>query len=136
MMRRMVPSSLVLALACVASLAVADVKETHVINDSGGTHALECTAERPEVALNGSDLTVAITGACTKVAVNGSSCKITIATVAKLAVNGSTNVIDIDTAGKIAVNGSDNKVTWKKAAAGKKPKVANLGSGNSVKKAP
>jgi hypothetical protein len=124
--------SLVLATPALAK----DAPETHVFNDSGGTHTFECTAQKPEVALNGSSATITITGACTKIAVNGSSLTVTIADIEKLAINGSSNTVDVDAAAKIAVTGTNNKVTWKRGK-GKaaKPKIGNLGTGNTITKA-
>lgn len=134
-MRRLLLALLAATLA--APAAIAKGTESHVLDESGQTRTFECTAEKPDVAVNGSDNTLTLTGSCNEVALNGSDNKVTIASVEKLAVNGSTNTVDIDAAGKIAVTGSDNKITWKKGTGTKKkPKVAVLGSGNSVKKAP
>jgi hypothetical protein len=117
-----------LALAA-ATTARADLS----INDSGVTVAHDCATD-PEVSINGSRVELTLSGACTKLAINGSSCTVGVASAIKVAVNGSSNVVTVDAADKIAVTGSSNKVTYRRGVTKKKPKVAILGSKNSVKR--
>jgi len=77
--------------------------------------------------------TIACAGT-TEVSINGSANDITLTGECKsVTVTGSTNKVKAETVGEITVTGSSNRVTWKKAAGGKKkPSVNSTGTGNKV----
>lgn len=89
---------------------------SHVdITGSARKETIACTGNT-EVSINGSSNNVTLTGECKSVMVTGSS-----------------NGVSVETVGEITVTGSSNKVTWKKAAGGKKkPAVSSTGTGNKV----
>jgi len=78
--------------------------------------------------------TYTLTGTCTQVNINGGANTVTIDDVDELNLNGATNKITVTAVGAINVNGAKNSIKWKKAKAGKKPKVAVNGKGNSIAK--
>jgi hypothetical protein len=119
---------LVAALLLVPALASADKNFT-----SGKGTTWDC-AKDPTVNINHGKGTYTFTGECATINVNGGHNTLTIARVKELNVNGASNTMTIDSVDAININGADNKITWKKAA-GDKPEVSTLGTGNSVTKA-
>ena len=50
----------------------------------------------------------------------------------EIRIQGHDNTIDASEVEMISVVGSDNRVTWARRADGSKPKVSNMGHGNSI----
>ena len=125
--------SLVLLCWC-ATVALAD-DDTWVWSDSNAKAAHDC-GKQPVVIVNASADQLALTGKCTKVSVNGSRVKVTAESIDALAVNGAENAIVVDALGKLSMTGASNTITWKTAIGGKKPRVTDQGSGDSVVAAP
>ena len=104
-----------------------------LINESGQDLTLDCNTD-PEIQMNGSGSTLAVTGPCTKIQINGANNTFTITEVEKLQINGATNTVMVDAVDKIMVSGTANTVTYKKPLKAKKTKVARTGIKNSIKK--
>ncbi len=124
--------SLLLAIAARAARAGDD---TWVLSDAGAKATHDC-GKQPKVVINASRDTITLTGKCARVRVNGGSIAITAESIADLSVNGAENAITVDELGKIAMTGAENKIVWKTALGGKRPRVSDLGSGNTVTQAP
>ena len=127
-------SLVLLALCAPAALAHAD-DDTWVWSDSNAKAAHDC-AKQPVVIVNASTDQLALTGKCTRVSVNGSRVKLTAASIDALVVNGAENAVTVDALGKLSITGASNTITWKTAIGGKKPRVSDQGSGDSVVAAP
>ena len=104
-----------LVLVAAPLVAAADTPD-HVVNDAGATLTLDC-GDGGRVVINGADNAISTTGGC-----------------AKVVVNGSTNTVTIAAADKIVVTGSSNTVTYKQGWKAKRPKVARLGVGNTIRR--
>ena len=124
--------SLLLAIGARAALAGDD---TWVMSDAGAKATHDC-GKQPKVVINASRDTITLTGKCTRVSVNGGTIAITAESIADLSINGAVNTITVDELGKLAMTGAENKIVWKTALGGKRPRVSDLGSGNSVTQAP
>lgn len=77
-----------------------------------------------------------VVGICDKVAVTGSMNAVSIEAVKNLSITGSKNEIAVDKVDKVAVLGSLNRVTYSSGLSKAAPKVASIGKGNVVSKAP
>jgi hypothetical protein len=94
-----------------------DKTPVRIVNESGTTFTYACDrADR--VIVNGASNVITLTGTCSKVQVNGAS-----------------NTIQADGVGKLAVTGAGNKVTYKRGAGTARPKIANVGVGNTIQQA-
>ena len=85
-----------------------------VIGDNDKVLSHECTGDTV-VKVVGNENKITLTGDCAKVDVTGNK-----------------NAIDIDATVAISVMGNKNAVTWARMIDGKKPKISNLGSKNSI----
>jgi hypothetical protein len=126
--------SVSLLLAIGARAAHAD-DDTWVLSDAGVKATHDC-GKQPKVVIDASRDTITLTGKCARVSVNGGSIAITAESIAELSLNGAINTVSVDELGKLAMTGAENKVVWKTALGGKRPRVSDLGSGNSVTQAP
>ena len=127
--------SLSLVLVAVSAIDARADDDTWVLNDSSAKATHDC-GKQPVVVVNGSTDDLALTGKCTKVSINGGHLKVTAESIDQLAINGAENAITVDALGKVTLTGAGNKVTWKTALGGKKPRVSDLGTGDSVTVAP
>ena len=124
--------TLVLAIAAAGTARADD--DTWVFPDSDAKATHDC-AKQPKVIVNASRAAITLVGKCARVSVNGGSIVVTAESIADLAVNGAENAITVDEVGKISMTGAENKIVWKTAIGGKRPRVSDLGSGNSVAQA-
>jgi len=131
-MKRTTGAVLVLSMMS-ATAAIAD--DAWMLNDSTAKVTHDC-GRQPRVVINAFRDEVTLTGACSRVSVNGRSNKLVIESAAQLAVHGTDNTVDVGTVGAIVVIGAENKVSWKVAAAGKRPRVSQNGSGNRISQTP
>jgi hypothetical protein len=130
---RVVSLTLVLAIASAAT-ARAGADDTWELSDADAKATHDC-AKQPKVIVNGSRDTITLVGKCARVSVNGGSIVVTAESIADLEVNGAENTITVDEVGKISMTGADNKIVWKTAIGGKRPRISDLGSGDSVAQA-
>jgi hypothetical protein len=127
--------SLTLVLVGLCARAALAGDDTWVMGDSNAKAAHDC-GKQPVVIVNGSTDELALTGKCTKVSVHGGRVKMTAESIDQLAIDGAQNAIVVDALGKVTLSGEGNTVTWKTAIGGKKPRVSDLGTGDSVTAAP
>src|SRR5262245_47291091 len=64
--------------------------------------------------------------------VDGSRNQLTLQGCRSVTVNGNDNTLDVGSPESLAVFGSRNKLSWRPGAGGRRTKVANVGSGNTV----
>jgi len=96
-------------------------------NFLGGGGSWDCSKDAT-VNISGKGKYV-LTGTCKTINLSAGDATITAASVGEININGAKNTIDCDELGKISIVGANNKVTYKK---GKKPAIAQVGSGNSI----
>lgn len=120
------------ALLVVMALSTAAYADKDLAEPGDGT-TWDCGSD-PIVNVNYGEASFTFTGTCTEVNVNGAKVTIKAENIDTLNINGDTNKVALHTLGATNINGTKNKVTYKKAKAGKKPKVAAVGRGNAVTK--
>lgn len=96
---------------------------------------LDCTKTKT-ISIPKSSGSYKLVGTCDKVAVTGSMNTLVIEAGKNLSVTGSKNEITIDKIDKIAVLGALNRVIYGSGLSRDAPKVASIGKGNVVRKAP
>jgi hypothetical protein len=121
------------AVAAVATIVISGaIAAARTIGDDKVTGPHDC-ARDGELTINANHDTIDLTGTCARVVINGNFATVR-GSAQRIAVNGNDNVITADTLGELSLQGNRNTVTWKAGVKGD-PKIANLGTNNSVSRA-
>jgi hypothetical protein len=116
---------ILLAALLVSSVALADVNEM----DNSKTHAVDCSKDA-SVRVSGNKNTFTLTGTCKSVQISGNLNVIKGDGAKSVMISGNENTVTL-TIDNAMISGNKNTVSYK----GKKPSIADNGTGNTVTQA-
>ena len=119
----------------VCALLVA-ISVAPLANVSGGTRTSAARFNPADVTIDKNNLNRTIDCAGGSVTVDGNGNVLVLkGDCSALKVNGNDNTVTAEGVAEISTMGNRNKVTWRRGAGGRPPRISNPGTGNTIKHA-